>query len=393
MADRILNILIIASWYKSDDIPTNGSFIEEQARLLYKSGHNIVVIHPYLKGTFLNSLVNRKTDFTRTNDHGIITYRIGVSPVFPLMRNLSYLKVIKKTLGLLKNETTNKFDIIHSHSLFLGGVVGYYLSKKWSIPMLHTEHTSGLLFKPNDYSPSDKILLKKVYNHAKYVFFVSSFFQREMLTKYNLADMTKFTVLPNVVNPIFFDPTDFPIGNYKVLMIGNFIEVKQHELIIDAWNDLHSKFPDAQLTLIGEGPLKGPLQDKVSKLGLTHSVNFIGRQSREKIKETISNHHLVVSCSKIETFGLTIAEAIALGRPVVATNSGGVSDIINHSNGVIVQHDTPYELSNRMQEVLNNLNNYSPANLSANLKSKFSEDIIYQLLMEKYSSIDSTESR
>jgi L-malate glycosyltransferase len=384
MEFKPIRILIIASWYKANDSKTEGSFIEEQARTLQNAGHNVTVIHPYLKGTFISTILDRKSDSSVVMDNDIQTIRIGVSPFLPKLRILSYKKLVRNTIKLLKDRSIScEFDLIHSHSLFMGGIVGYHLSRLWNVPLFHTEHTSGLIFKPNDYIYMDRLLMRRVYCHAKFVFCVSRFFREQLIRRYRISKKN-IRVLPNLVNPIFFNPSDLPNGQYRVLVIGNFIEVKQHNLIIDAWKQINKNLHNALLTLIGEGPLQMELENKISKLNLNNSIVLVGRQSRENIKEHLKKSHLIVSCSKVETFGLSIAEAIAMGRPVVSTNSGGVLDIIDHKNGVVLNSNSSDELADCIERVLHNLQKYDSKSMSNKIKNSFGEEIIYKKLMSYY---------
>ena len=148
MQNRKLNILIVASWYKTETNSTYGSFIEEQARMLQKRGHAITVLHPFLSGTFLGSIRNRKTIVSIENEQNLTVIRIRVAPTLPGMRSLAYQKLSKVCLKKIDSHFNEVGcpDIIHSHSMFMGGIIANYLFKKKNIPFIHTEHTSGLIF-------------------------------------------------------------------------------------------------------------------------------------------------------------------------------------------------------------------------------------------------------
>ena len=88
--------------------------------------------------------------------------------MFPKARNLSYSKLKQKTYKEV-SKLNIKPDIIHSHSCFMGGVVGSYLSYKFGVRQFHTEHTSGLISRPNQYTLDDVKHLKKVYSNSKKV--------------------------------------------------------------------------------------------------------------------------------------------------------------------------------------------------------------------------------
>jgi glycosyltransferase involved in cell wall biosynthesis len=386
MNEKPLHILIIASWYKSDLEPTSGSFIEEQARMLQKRGHKVSVIHPYLKGTFLSTLKNRHTENSQQMDNGILTIRIGVSPVLPKFRKLSYLKLINETEKLMSIYISENGlpNLIHSHSLFMGGGVGLYLSKKFNIPQFHTEHTSGLIFQPKQYTKSDIQFLKNVYQHCKTVFFVSDFALKSISTSLNLPS-GNFETLHNLVNNQFFEAsnsqTDTPV---KFLMIGNFIPVKNHDLLLKAWKIFLNVYPDSTLTIIGNGKGINRLQNLANHLEINNSIIWCKRQNRIIVKRLIDEHDVILSTSKLETFGLSVAEAISSGKPVVTTNSGGINDIVNLNNGIITDH-TPNSFALGLMTIKKEYHKYNSIQIQEHAKLIFAEDVIYSRLLYFYS--------
>jgi teichuronic acid biosynthesis glycosyltransferase TuaC len=385
MSEKSLHIIIIASWYKNTEQPTIGCFIEEQARMLQKIGHKVTIIHPYLKGTFFSTLKKRDTIVTQENDGGIKTIRIGVAPYLPRFRTLSYKKLFQHTEKvinqyILKN---GRPDLIHSHALFVGGVIGMYLSEKLKIPQFHTEHTSGLLFQREQYSKGDVSLLKKVYTHSKMVYFVSEFAKNNISKLYGITT-ENFTVVSNVVDPIFFEIVPKPIESpSKFIIIADFISIKNHKLLLDAWKIYLSLHPDNTLTIVGEGEKLNELTSHAEELNIDHSIIWLKKQARNEIKQLILDHDIVLSTSKLETFGMTIAEAIASGKPVVVTDSGGVRDIVEPSNGIITQQNAD-GFSWGLLSIKSEFKKYDSKKIQADAKLKFSEEAIYTVLQAKY---------
>ena len=388
MHDKSLHILIIASWYpKMNDL--SGIFVKEQAEMLFRNGYKVTVLHPYLKGTFYNSLKTRKSELNISDEDGIQVIRIAVSPFMPFFKSFSYLKLVKQVEHSFDFffSGENIPDIIHSHALFMGGVVAYKLSKKHNIPFVHTEHTSGLVFNPESYSYIDIALLKKVYSFAQKVIFVSEFVKNKLTENYNQVNQN-FVVIHNVVHSSFFtalleSETQDPL---RFIIICNLFPVKDLDLLIDSWKLFVSQFPQAKLTIAGDGPLKNKLKDKVVFLNIEDSVIWLNTLSRIEVINQIDLHDVLLSTSKIETFGMTVAEAIGRGKPVVSTNSGGVIDIITHETGLIVDRH-PEAFSKGMAFMKMNYQNFQPSHLQKYAYNKFSETRIYSQLHNLYSSI------
>ena len=94
---------------------------------------------------------------------------------------------------------------------------------------------------------------------------------------------------------------------------------------------LKKEFPDSTLTIMGK-KYKNELFLLANKLNIQDKINWKLDLTRQEVKTNIANTDVILSCSKIETFGLTIAEGHACGKPAIATNSGGVNDIITKEN-------------------------------------------------------------
>ena len=338
MQDKSLNILLIASWYPSREHNTAGSFVQEQAHMLRDFGHQVTVIHPFMLGTFVNAMTKRSYNSFSEED-GIRVLRVGVAPPLPFFRAISYaycfqhVRNAMKTHGLMVKE----FTIIHSHAAFMGGYIAMKLSKYDGIPFLHTEHASALHFNPEQYTSTDKRVLGKIYSNARNVLFVSRYSLNSTLKNLRLTDSVRYTVLPNVIDNSFFEE---PINRNSIptnfLMVGDFLPVKNHELLFQAWITVQDKYPALNLTLIGDG------LDKIELIKRFPSLNFnmvtvLPRLNRAELRKMMSTHEVILSSSIVETFGLSIAEAQALGIPTVVTNSGGVMDIVTAETGIITE--------------------------------------------------------
>ncbi len=379
-------ILVIASWYKSAESPWQGSFIEEQARLLVGNGHDVWVLHPYLKGRFFETIHNRKNSLEYTTDRELPTLRLGVAPFFVGFRQMSYCKLCRFAAAEMGSwfKKVGKPDIIHSHSAFMGGIVANHIARQYKLPYFHTEHTSGFLHRAAQYTPSDIKLVKNVYSHAKGVFFVSSFARERMISDYGLHP-SDCAVVSNMVDDVFFTKPILIPGKkqFGFLIIGSLIPRKGHQLLLAAWKTHLQDFPDSLLTIAGDGPLKAQLMEFAQESRIGHSITWLPPLARHEVLEAIDNHHAIVSASQVETFGLTIAEALSRGRPVAVTDSGGVRDIVAGHCGIITQQSAE-ALSAGLAIIRMNFATFEPGKIQAYCRSKFSSEVIYRVLMNAY---------
>lgn len=386
MRDNSLNILLIASWYPSKENPTAGSFVQEQAHMLRDFGHQVIVIHPFMLGTFANSF-NKQSYQTFCDEDGIRVLRVGVATPMPFFRGISYAYCFQRVrIAMKKFQLDPKdFSIIHSHAMFMGGVIGHKLSKKYNLPHVHTEHTSGLIINPKQYTKKDISITRKAYSHCHKVLFVSHFALKHTLANIALKSKDTFMVLPNIVNPSFFSS---PIGPFskvtslRFLAIGNFIPIKNHQLLLEAFGLVQKEFPTVGLSIAGKGPLEKHLRALCESLNL-ENVHWLPRLNRAEVKEQMSAHHVILSTSKLETFGLTIAEAQAMGKPVVVTDSGGVRDIVTHETGILTELSSE-AFAKGLIQLIQSFDAYDPETIRQSAKNRFAAEVIMNQLNEIY---------
>lgn len=391
-----MHILIIPSWYKTPEEPIKGTFFEEQARMLQKKGYKVGVFCPEHAGNFsVKSALKQfvKKDYPKDFiDNGIPTMYSYSCELFPsrfqklnywfagFMGYITYKKYTKKY---------GKPDIIHAHSVFIGGWIARYISKKESIKYVFTEHTNSVLY--SQWITTDKVtkdVVKKTFSDAKIVTLPSAFFKQALIDIHNISP-DNVTVIPNLVNPIFFESFSIKKKSnpFIISYIASLDHRKQQMLLIKALVLIIEKGYDVKLNLLGDGPDKSELMKYVIEKNIQHLVTFMGNQNRQIVKKEIDDAHLVVSASKQETFGLSIVEAFACGRPVVSIDSGGPRETVTKENGILIKENTIEKLAEAIISVINNYENYNQEEIKNNCFIKYSENAIWEMLEPIYKQI------
>lgn len=390
-----MHILIIPSWYKTPQQPLLGTFFEEQARMLLNKGYKVGILYPTLNSVF-NVKTALKQFFKKTQpdnfvDNGIpIMYSFSNAIVPSRFQKINYLFACFTAHTNYKKyvKQYGKPDLIHAHSVFIGGWVARYISKKQKLSYVFTEHTSSILL--SQWITTDPVsinMVKKTFIDAEHAVFVSNTFRQDLILKYNIPSVNAVTI-PNIVNPIFHKTF---IKNEKqkpfiLLCIAGLNKNKQHKLLFDALSLIVDLGYDVKLNLIGEGSDEDELKLYLNEKKLNGYVTFMGAQPREIVKLEIDKAHLVVSASKSETFGLSIIEAFACGRPVVAVDSGGPRDTVTNENGILVKENASDKLAEAIISVINNYNNYNQESIKSDCVKKYSEDAIFEKLEPIYTS-------
>jgi glycosyltransferase involved in cell wall biosynthesis len=130
-------------------------------------------------------------------------------------------------------------------------------------------------------------------------------------------------------------------GSQIVGVVARLEPEKGHPTLLEAWPLVLHAVPDAYLLVIGEGSQREALEEQARALRIAHRVVFTGR--RDDVPAVTAALDVAVLPSYREAQGLTILEALALSRPVVASNVGGIPEVIeNGVTGLLVPpHDAP----------------------------------------------------
>jgi glycosyltransferase involved in cell wall biosynthesis len=383
-----MHILVIPSWYKTDKNPIYGSFFEEQARGLQKKGCKVGLFHVGFKSFFHKGLLVNKEYV----DNNLPTYYYEFKAIAPRLRKLNYnVLCYKAYLKFIKYvKLHGKPDVIHAHSVFFGGIVAQYISKKTGIPYVITEHltnfiTGGITNK------TDLFFTNKVFNNSHTNIVVSTTFKKELVQKLDL-NAKKVIVINNMVSPMFFqDFKEREIESQEeiVFFSNSFItERKNQKLLIDAFVIFNKYYPNAKLLIGGditadyEIPLKNRLLEYSKSFNL--NIQFLGLLSRHQVKQYLQMCHVFLLASAYETFGVVLIEALASGRPIISTNSKGPEDIIDGKNGCLVQiHEAQY-FAEAMISVIENYSTYNQKVISEKCESKFGDNAIINQIMAVY---------
>lgn len=139
----------------------------------------------------------------------------------------------------------------------------------------------------------------------------------------------------------------------SILCIASHKETKGADVLLRAFARVVEKAPNWTLILVGGGPLRAKHEELARDLGLDGKVLFQGPKSRAEVGALLRFCDLFVLPSRSESFGLVIIEAMACGKPVVASAVGGIPEIIQQGeNGILVEPENPAALAEAIIRVL-----------------------------------------
>ena len=137
----------------------------------------------------------------------------------------------------------------------------------------------------------------------------------------------------------------------RIVSVGRLMPQKNQVMLLEAFAAIREQFPDYTLTIYGEGPHRGPLEEKIAQLGLGETVQLPG--SVKDVHERIADAELFVMSSDYEGMPNALIEAMCLGLPVISTAVSGATDLIrNGENGLLVPCGDVQALTEAMRKLL-----------------------------------------
>ena len=370
------HIVFLARWYPHRYDPMLGLFVQRhaEAAALYD---NISVVYVHA-----DENIRQKFDIVDETVNNVRTirvyYRKSWSKLISLFR---FFKANNKALKLLP-----KPDVIHVHILTRLGLVALRHKRLHGTPYIITEHWSRYL-PGNDFSGLlRKKLTKTVVKHASAVTTVTDILAKAMQSHGLQND--NYSIAPNVVDINAFKPQPHHNEVPKIIHVSCF-ENKSKNItgLIDALQILEERNINFQFVFIGDGIDFAMIKDYVKKLKHQENIRFTGvLEGQDYVGELSSGDFLVLS-SNYETQGVVLLEAFACGMPVVSTNVGGIPEIVNESNGILVPPHDPTQLADAMQTMLRTYQNYDADTLRNGVIKKFSNETVGKLLNHIYHNI------
>jgi glycosyltransferase involved in cell wall biosynthesis len=166
----------------------------------------------------------------------------------------------------------------------------------------------------------------------------------------NFVDAGAFAPVPSSVGAALRAELGIPSDALLVGCIARLAEVKNHATLLRAVQSLSDRWRQLHLVLVGGGELQGTLETLATDLGIRDRVHFAGFRPNEP-----NLHHLFdisTLASLSEGFPNSLVEAMAAGRPVVATNVGGNVDAVRPETGILVPAEDPPRFAAALEQLL-----------------------------------------
>ena len=379
-----LHILVIPSWYPRYKGDIGGSFFREQAVALKNYGHDVGVIFPQVNSVSSFRNKDSNSGICKENDNNVNVYRNKFINFTPRLNRLITKLWLYRGMQLFKRYVSEhgEPDILHAHSLINGGLLAYTINKRYKIPYVLTEHST--FFARGLVKQQALRELDKVVNNSKANIAVSQEFRSLLNETFKLK---KWVYIPNIVSNHFLAKglPELKSGEpYKYINVCLLDKKKRVDILIKAFAKVYFELKNIKLYIGGNGPEYNNLVDLALKLGVSEQVIFLGKLSRSEVLKHVSSANAFVLSSEYETFGVVLVEALALGKPVVATKCGGPESIINADVGYLVDKNSVDSLAEGMSLLYKNQSSFKAQKIKDYCNSSFSEAVVIESLNEIY---------
>ncbi len=250
---------------------------------------------------------------------------------YPLLKHFPYTLALASKLAEVVQ--TNRLDILHAHYAIPFGAAALLAKQIAHDPNLRivlTLHGTDITLVGNN--ASFRPVTKMTIEDADAVTVVSNFLQEETVRQfgvqrdldviYNFIDPERHEMVPCSCIPLC------PEASQKTIMhISNFRPVKRIRDVVSTFARI-SETVDSRLILVGDGPDAPVAREMGQKLGILHRMRFVGIVDR--VAPLLAHADLLLLPSQTESFGLVALEAMASGVPVIASDVGGLPEVVEH---------------------------------------------------------------
>jgi glycosyltransferase involved in cell wall biosynthesis len=183
-------------------------------------------------------------------------------------------------------------------------------------------HGPGIFFEPKWWRIDEKIA------QSKFVACISHFCRSQAMLFSDQVHWQKLHIVHCGVSPEKYGARPREAFGKHVLFVGRLDPVKGVTILLEAFAEARRSHPDAKLTVVGDGPARAALETQTKMLGVSEATTFLGYCSQSDVANLLQRADCLVLPSFAEGVPVVLMEAMASGKPVIATQVGGVAELV-----------------------------------------------------------------
>lgn len=381
------NILFLARWYPHRYDPMFGLFVQRHAEAV-AGYHDVSVVYIHqdqqlherdeLIQTVENGVNTIRVYYRKPNTAGLLSRTLSLFRFFMAVRK--GMKVVQRTAGTP--------DLIHVHILTRLGVVAMFYRLIYHIPYLITEHWSRYLPANNGFQGFlRKRITALVISRAGMITTVTENLANAMRSHGLHND--RYTILPNVVDMQLFKPlADKNNSPVKIVHVSCFEDQSKNiSGMLHVLHRLKQSGVQFECAMVGEGVDFDRLESLRNTLNLADCVRFSGLLQGKELANEIGSADFMLMFSHYENMPVVILEAFACGIPVIATKVGGIPEMVDETNGILVDAGDQNGLLRAIQEMISRVHDFNPTSLRGKVEQKYGTQQVGALINSWYNEL------
>jgi glycosyltransferase involved in cell wall biosynthesis len=365
-------ITVLTSSYPRFEGDGTAPFVQSICEQLVKRGHQVEVVAPHDSAVdcdYSTSIpVHRFRYIWPERLHMMghakaLEADVRLRPLAYLLLPFFCLAALRKLDQVVRRQKT---QVLHVHWVLPNGPLAALVARRRGIPLVVSLHGSDIyLARKNRLFGA---VAKWAFKNAAAVSACSQGLKQSALELGSPTDPRLITwgadphiFRPRLKDDDYLSKLGLSRENLSVVTLGRLVHKKGFDKLINAWKRIEADFPSARLIIAGEGPLQLPLLAQAKALGIAETVILPGRIPWNRVPDYFSCADLFVLPSikdahgNIDGLPTVLLEAMSCGLPVIASQIGGISEVIqDHQNGVLVPPRDEAALAVAIQDLLEN---------------------------------------
>jgi len=359
-------VLVLPGWYPTWQDPFTGDFNQ---RHVHAAGMHAAQVVLYIVKDQTGALGKNEIRYIQSSDkivEIIIIYPARKNKIFDSVHsNLQFLHLLYKHANII-SENWGKPFLLHSYIVIRGGLAGLLLSKKFKVPFILSENWT--IYYPEDprffkrRNGLFKAVVKQVFRSVDRFLPVTVDLQKKVES---LFDPVPSTVIPNVVETGIFNRDIYrnKIKPFRFIHVSTMSYQKNPEGLLRAFKKFNESNPGSTMWMVGPYPEAVPKY--AQSVGLDdHLVHFTGSVSYREVSTLIKECEALVLFSRYENLPCVILEALCCGLPIISTSVGGIAEVIDNTNGVLIDNENEEQLAAALSKVFTQYNTFNPPEIS-----------------------------
>lgn len=370
-------ILHLPSWFPHPEKPLDGNFILRQIATVADKTTSIILHHA--DESFLSN-------YDDLLDKNIIFKPISTQSYaskFQMVR--AYEKSMKEII-----HQYGKPDIIHLHVALPLGPLAVYLSRKYNIPLVISEHWS--VYQPQNrkqLSRKQRWHLRHIYQRAQHLTCVSDNLHQAIVETVPAAKKVHYDQISNVVDTNLFHAVseateERTMGIKRILHVSTLDDNAKNIMgILRMVKRLSAQRTDFELNIIHDLRNEA-VEQYIQEEHLESCVHLLGKKNEEEVADAIRACDFMLQFSNYENQPCVLLESFCCGKPVVATTVGGIPEIANRKNARLIAPRNEEMLLDQTDYMLDHAHEYKSAAISDDAQNKYAVEVIGERFMEVY---------